>query len=176
MPELQKPAGEWTLGDHAEGSKFLRHCNGKPAWSCTDHVRDVSTSVFVSSKGRSSCETCGCVRSVCRSLMEMTKWEVYPGSAVEAHLTNIGSATSGWTLKGPWTEHRHQEEDFPELSASLAFLFAAPDPSEINSGVYLRGIHPWQADIWEHKWGSGLWGVRTSVGQDGEGRRQTVLH
>ncbi len=33
------------------------------------------------------------------------------------------------------------------------------DPSQINSGIELRGVPPWQAAILEHKWNCGLWGV-----------------
>ncbi len=90
--------------------------------------------------------------------MEMTKWEVYPGfggrGPLDEHWKRDGLV---WTLKGPGPSIVTKKKDFRNYQLRLAFLFAAPDPAEINSGVYLRGIHPWQADIWEHKWGSGLW-------------------
>lgn len=64
VPELQNPAGEWnTWRITAQGPKFMLHCNGKLAWSCTDHVPRRGYIGFRVSKGRSVCETCGYRRS-----------------------------------------------------------------------------------------------------------------
>ncbi len=161
VPELQKPAGEWnTWRITAEGSKFMLHCNGKPAWSCTDHVPRRGYIGFRVFKGPLKLRNLRLHEIGCRSLMEMTKWEVYPGfggrGPLDEHWKRDGLV---WTLKGPGPSIVTKKKDFRNYQLRLAFLFAAPDPAEINSGVYLRGIHPWQADIWEHKWGSGLWGV-----------------
>jgi hypothetical protein len=38
-------------------------------------------------------------------------------------------------------------------------MVADPAVNSVNTGVYLRGVHSWQAEIWQHAWGSGLWGV-----------------
>ncbi len=65
VPELQKPAGEWnTWRITAEGSKFMLHCNGKPAWSCTDHVPRRGYIGFRVFKGPLKLRNCGCMRSV----------------------------------------------------------------------------------------------------------------
>lgn len=161
VPELQNPAGEWnTWRITAEGPKFMLHCNGKLAWSCTDHVPRRGYIGFRVFKGPLSLRNLRLQEIGFRSLMEMGQWEVYPGfggpGALDDHWKRDGLL---WTLKGPGPSIVTKKKDFRNYQLRLEFLFAAPDPAEINTGVYLRGVHPWQADIWEHKWGSGLWGV-----------------
>lgn len=161
VPELQKPAGEWnTWRITADGSKFMLHCNGKLAWSCGDHVPRRGYVGFRVLKGPLELRNLRLREIGFRSLMDMSQWEVYPGyggrGAFKDHWKHEGLL---WTLTGPGPSIVTKYKDFRDYQLRLEFLFAAPDPAEINSGVYLRGVHPWQADIWEHKWGSGLWGV-----------------
>lgn len=161
VPELQKPAGEWnTWRITAEGPKFTLYCNGRPAWTCTDHVPRCGYIGFRVFKGPLSLRNLRIREIEFHSLMEIEKWEVYPGyggrGPLDEHWKRDGLL---WTLKGPGPSIVTKKKDFRNYRLRLEFLFADPDPAEINSGVYLRGVHPWQADIWEHKWGSGLWGV-----------------
>lgn len=52
-----------------------------------------------------------------------------------------------------------QRRTFVAQSASNISHHDDPNPKDLNSGIYLRVVHPRQADIWEHQWGRGLWGT-----------------
>jgi hypothetical protein len=95
-----------------------------------------------------------------RSLMDIAGWEVYAGfggpKPIDKHWLCEGRL---WTFKGPGPSIVTKKKDFANYRLRIEFLFADPDPTDINTGIYIRGVHPWQADIWEHTWGCGLWGV-----------------
>lgn len=161
VPELQKPTGEWNVRKiAASGPKFELHCNGKLAWSCTDHVPRKGYLGFRVFKGPLELKNLRLRETGFRSLMNIAEWEVYPGyggnGPLEKHWKRDGLL---WVQSGPGPSLVTRKKDYRNYRLRLEFLFADPNPDSINSGVYLRGVHPWQADIWEHKWGSGLWGV-----------------
>jgi hypothetical protein len=162
VPQLQKPIGQWnTWRITAHGPKFTLTCNGQEAWSCTDHVPRSGYIGFKVFQGSLELRNLRLREMGFRSLMNMSEWEVYPGyggrGPLDEHWQRDGLL---WTFKGPGPSIVTKKKDFRNYQLRMEFLFADPNPAEINSGVYLRGVHPWQADIWEHKWGSGLWGVQ----------------
>ena len=161
VPELHKPAGEWnTWRFVADGPRFTLECNGRQAWQCTDHVPRRGFIGFRVFKGPLELRKLRVREIGYRSLMAMAAWEEYPGyggrGPLEQHWKQDGLE---WVLEGPGPSIVTRKKDYRNYDLRLEFLFADPDPTAINSGVYLRGVHPWQADIWEHTWGSGLWGV-----------------
>jgi hypothetical protein len=95
-----------------------------------------------------------------QSIMNLADWEVYPGFGGRGALNDHWKQTDKlWVFKGPGPSIVTKKKDYKNYRLRVEFLFADPNPFETNTGIYLRGIHPWQADIWEHKWGSGLWGM-----------------
>ena len=161
VPELQKPAGEWnTWRIVVSGSRYSLTCNGKEAWTCTDHIPRRGYIGFRVYRGPFHLRNIRLSETGFSSLMNMAEWEVYPGfggkGPLEQHWTTEGRL---WTFKGPGPSIVTKRKNFASYHLRVEFLFADPDPKDINSGIYLRGVHPWQADIWEHKWGSGLWGL-----------------
>lgn len=161
VPELQKPSGEWnTWRIVAAGPSFALFCNGKEAWTCTDHVPRSGSVGFRVFKGPLEIRNVRIREPGFRSLMNIDAWEVYPGyggkGPLEEHWKRDGLL---WTFEGPGPSIVTKKKDYTNYDLRLEFLFADPNPDSINTGIYLRGVHPWQADIWEHKWGSGLWGV-----------------
>ena len=175
VPELQKPAGEWnTWRIVASGPKFALFCNGKEAWNCTDHVPRKGYVGFRVLKGPLELRNLRLREIGFRSLMNMAEWEIYPGyggkGPLDEHWKRDGLL---WTLKGPGPSIVTKKKDFRNYNLRLEFMFVDPNPEAINTGVYLRGVHPWQADIWEHKWGSGLWGVlHVSAKMASDGKKQ----
>lgn len=161
VPELQQPTGRWnTWTIVAEGPVLSLRCNGREAWRCTDHVPRRGAIGFRVRRGPFALRNVRIRELGAVSLMEMAEWEVYPGfggnGPLDEHWKRDGLV---WTLEGPGPSIVTRRKDFADYELRLEFLFADADPAAINSGVYLRGVHPWQADIWEHAWGSGLWGV-----------------
>lgn len=159
--ELQNPVGEWnTWRIVAQGSRYTLFCNGKEAWSCDDHVPRRGYLGFRVFKGPLELKNIKLRETGFESLMKLDEWEVYPGfggpGPIEQHWKTDGLK---WTFQGAGPSIVTKRKDFTNYHLRVEFLFADPDPKDINSGIYLRGVHPWQADIWEHKWGSGLWGM-----------------
>ena len=182
VPELQNPVGEWNSWRIlATGTTFSLHCNNREAWSCTDHVPRRGSVGFRVFKGSLEIRNVRIREIGFRSLMNIDEWEVYPGyggnGPLDAHWKRDGLL---WTLEGPGPSIATRKKDYRDYDLRLEFLFADPNPDSINSGVYLRGVHPWQADIWEHAWGSGLWGVlhvsaKMATAPDGKTRYYTEL-
>jgi len=161
VPELQKPPGEWNAWRIvAEGRKLQLFSNGKEAWTCTDHTPRKGYLGFRVFKGPLELRNLRIRETGFQGLMDISTWEIYPGfggrGPLDEHWKRDGLL---WVLKGPGPSIVTQKKDYRSYNLRLEFLFADPNPEAINTGVYLRGVHPWQADIWEHKWGSGLWGV-----------------
>lgn len=161
VPELQKPAGEWNAWRVvATGGRYSLTCNGREAWSCDDHVPRRGYLGFRVFKGPLEIRNVRLRETGFQSLMNIAEWEVYPGfggrGPLEQHWKTEGLL---WTFQGPGPSIVTKRKDFANYHLRVEFLFADPDPTDLNSGIYLRGVHPWQADIWEHKWGSGLWGM-----------------
>ncbi len=161
VPQLQRPLGEWNQWKlHAHKNTIRLTCNGELAWECDDYVPQRGYIGFRVFRGPFFVRNLRIRELGYRSLMDLGGWEVYPGfggaGAMEQHWKRDGLE---WTFQGPGPSIVTKKKDYSNYRLRLEFLFADPDPSNINSGVYLRGVHPWQADIWEHKWGSGLWGV-----------------
>jgi len=162
VPELQRPVGEWnTWRIVAEGPRYELYCNGTLAWSCSDHVPRRGYIGFRVFKGPLELKNLRIREIGYRSLMDIEEWEIYPGfggnGPLDDHWKRDGRL---WVQQGPGPSLATKKKDYKNYRLRLEFLFADPDPDSINSGVYLRGVHPWQADIWEHRWGSGLWGVQ----------------
>ena len=160
-PELQKPVGEWnTWRLLASGPRFSLECNGKPAWDCRDHVPRRGYVGFRVRKGPIEIKNIRIREIGFKSIMNAKEWEVYPGfggrGALDDHWKREGRT---WIFSGPGPSIVTRKKDYGNYQLRVEFLFANADPSDTNTGIYLRGVHPWQADIWEHKWGSGLWGV-----------------
>ena len=175
VPDLQLPIGQWnTWRIVADGPVLSLQCNGREAWRCTDHVPRRGAIGFRVHRGPFALRNLRIRELGVVSLMEMAEWEVYPGfggnGALDDHWRREGIV---WTLEGPGPSIVTRKKDFRDYELRLEFQFATPDPEAINTGVYLRGVHPWQADIWEHAWGSGLWGVlHVSAKMASEGGRQ----
>lgn len=161
VPQLQKPVGEWNAWRIvARAGTLVLVCNGREAWRCDDHVPRRGYLGFRVFKGPLELRNLRLRESGFRSLMDLDEWEVYPGfggrGPLAEHWRRDGLV---WTFRGTGPSIVTKRKDFADYRLRLEFLFADPDPTDTNSGVYLRGVHPWQADIWEHKWGSGLWGL-----------------
>lgn len=161
VPELQKPVGEWNSWRLlASGGKFLLECNGKPAWECHDHVPRRGYLGFRVRRGPMEFRNIRLREIGYAGIMNPSDWEIYPGfggrGPLEAHWKQEGRT---WVFSGPGPSIVTKKKTYADYQLRLEFLFADSDPSDTNTGIYLRGVHPWQADIWEHKWGSGLWGV-----------------
>lgn len=161
VPGLQKPVGEWnTWRIVAAGPKLALECNGVPAWSCADHVPRRGFIGFRVFKGPLEIRGVRLRERGFASLMSIDDWEVYPGYGGRGPLADHWKRDGlEWTFEGPGPSIVTRKKDYRNYRLRLEFLFAAADPTAINSGVYLRGVHPWQAEIWEHRWGSGLWGM-----------------
>jgi hypothetical protein len=161
VPDLQKPVGQWNEWRIvAEGSRLSLSCNGKEAWRCEDHVPRTGYLGFRVFKGPIEFRNLRIRESGFRHLMDLSEWEVYPGfggrGAMADHWKRDGLH---WTFQGAGPSIVTKDKTYRSYLLRVEFLFADPNPSDTNTGVYLRGVHPWQADIWEHKWGSGLWGL-----------------
>lgn len=161
VPELQRPIGEWNSWRVlVQKNVITLICNGKQAWSCDDYVPRRGYLGFRVFQGPLEIRNIRVREIGYRSLMDIAEWEVYPGfggkGPLEEHWVRDGLL---WTFKGPGPSIVTKKKDFSSYRLRVEFMFADPDPSNINTGIYLRGVHPWQADIWEHKWGCGLWGV-----------------
>ena len=175
VPQLQKPTGEWnTWRIVAAGPKFSLFCNGQEAWTCSDHVPRQGYVGFRVFRGPLELRHLRIREIGFQSIMNMADWEVYPGyggnGPFNEHWKQDGLL---WTFKGPGPSIVTKKKDYRNYQLRVEFLFADPNPEAINSGIYLRGVHPWQADIWEHKWGSGLWGVlHVSAKMASDGKKQ----
>jgi hypothetical protein len=161
VPDLQKPVGQWNEWRIvANGSTLSLFCNGKVAWRCEDHVPRTGYVGFRVFKGPMEFRNLRIREAGFRHLMDLNEWEVYPGfggrGALAEHWKRDGLY---WTFQGAGPSIATKDKGFRSYLLRVEFLFADPNPSDTNTGVYLRGVHPWQADIWEHKWGSGLWGL-----------------
>lgn len=161
VPDLQKPAGEWNKWRIvAEGPKYTLYCNGKEAWNCSDHVPRKGYIGFRVYKGPLELRNLRIKEIGFHPIMDMAEWEVYPGFGGKGPLAEHWKREGDvWVFKGPGPSIVTKKKDYGNYNLRLEFLFADPDPKDLNSGIYLRGVHPWQADIWQHNWGCGLWGV-----------------
>lgn len=172
VPELQRPVGEWnTWRIVAEGDTFSLFCNGQLAWENDDHAPRRGYLGFRVFNGPMEFRNLKLREIGYRGLMDMAEWEVYPGyggdGPLDKHWTRDGDGGRLWVFKGPGPSLVTKKKDYTDYRLRAEFLFADPDPAEINTGIYLRGVHPWQAEVWEHKWGSGLWGVLHGHGPAG---------
>lgn len=161
VPELHKPPGEWNRWRiTAAGPRLALDANGMEAWTCTDHVPRRGFIGFRVFKGPLELRNLTIRETGFRSLMALDEWEVYPGfggnGPLEKHWTRDGII---WTFSGPGPSIVTKKKDFRDYDLRLEFMVADPAVNSVNTGVYLRGVHPWQAEIWQHAWGSGLWGV-----------------
>lgn len=161
VPQLQKPLGEWNNWKiTANGKNLSLICNNKTAWTCTDHVPRNGYLGFRVFKGPLEIRNIKIKEAGYQSIMNLADWEVYPGFGGRGALNDHWKQTEKlWVFKGPGPSIVTKKKDYKNYRLRVEFLFADPNPFETNTGIYLRGIHPWQADIWEHKWGSGLWGM-----------------
>jgi hypothetical protein len=163
VPHLQNLTGQWNSWRVVVQKNIVTlSCNGKQAWSCNDYVPRRGYLGFRVLNGSLELRNIRIREIGYHSLMEDFKsWEVYPGfggkGSIDTHWVRNGLL---WTFKGAGPSIVTKRKDFANYRLRMEFMFADPDPSNINTGIYLRGMHPWQADIWEHKWGCGLWGVR----------------
>jgi len=160
VPELQKPVGEWNAWKiTVRGSTHTLTCNGQEAWNVDDHVLRRGYLGFRVFKGPLEIRNVRLRETDFRSLMNLADWEVYPGyggaGPLEKHWTTDGDV---WTFKGEGPSIVTKKKDYANYELRAEFLFADPDP-EMNTGIYLRGVHPWQVEVWQHKWGCGLWGI-----------------
>ena len=162
VPQMQKPLGEWNSWRiKAQGGTIALWCNGQQAWKCEDYVPLRGYLGFRVFKGPLELRNLRIRELGFRSLMSLAEWEVYPGfgggGPIEASWRHDGDL---WVFKGAGPSIVTRKKDYRSYHLRLEFLFSAPDPTDTNSGIYLRGVHPWQAEIWQHKWGCGLWGLR----------------
>ena len=161
VPDLQKPVGEWNVWRVRTAGKMISlTCNGKEAWTSNDFVPRRGYLGFRVIKGPLELRNLRVREDGFQSLADFGGWEVYPGfggnGPMAEHWTREGLM---WTFKGKGPSIVTKRKDYRNYNARIEFRFVDPDPTDINTGIYLRGQHPWQADIWHHKWGSGLWGM-----------------
>lgn len=161
VPDLQKPVGEWNAWRiRTAGRTISLECNGKEAWTSNDFVPRRGYIGFRVLKGPLELRNVRIREEGFQSLADFGGWEVYPGfggnGPMAEHWTRDGLT---WTFKGKGPSIVTKRKDYRNYNARIEFRFVDSDPTDINTGIYLRGQHPWQADIWHHKWGSGLWGM-----------------
>lgn len=161
VPQLQKPVGQWNVWRLVVQKNVVKlTCNGQEAWTCDDYAPRRGYLGFRVFKGPLEIRNLRLREIGYQSLMDLADWEVYPGFGGRGPLADHWKRDGlVWTFQGPGPSIVTKKKDYSDYRLRVEFLFVGPDSSQINSGVYLRGVHPWQADIWEHKWGSGLWGV-----------------
>ena len=163
-PNLQKPMGEWNAWRiRAEGGVITLWCNGQQAWKCEDYVPLRGYLGFRVHKGPLELRNLRIRELGYTSLMDLADWEgkellgIGGKGTVEESWRQEGDL---WIFKGAGPSLVTRKKDYRSYQLRFEFLFSAPDPTNTNTGIYLRGIHPWQAEIWHHKWGCGLWGLR----------------
>ncbi len=165
VPQLQKPLGEWnTWRIRAEGGTLSLWCNGRQAWHCDDYVPLRGYLGFRVMQGPLELRNLRIRELGYASLMDFAQWE-------SAELHRVGGRGTFedswrqdgdlWVFQGVGPSLVTKKKDFRNYHIRVEYVFSAPDPTDTNTGIYLRGVHPWQAEIWHHKWGSGgLWGLR----------------
>ncbi len=164
VPQLQKPVGQWNAWRiRAEAGVLKLWCNGQQAWKCEDYVPLRGYLGFRVFKGPLEFRNLKIRELGYQSLMDLTGWEgkellgIGGKGAVPESWKQEGDL---WIFKGSGPSLVTKKNDYRDYQLRMEFLFSAPDPANTNTGIYLRGIHPWQAEIWHHKWGCGLWGMR----------------